>query len=238
MPETRDDDTVVFIDEVPPTGRKPKLAWSVHERGPGDPPDTFVSHEALLATEEADTFRVYHHVLYEPPSRRGYMSLDVLPQLIGTPWNAGALNLVHALRPSAIRVVDRARGGITLDSRAWRVTVYLGPDDRTIRAILQEVEVGLRGCRYGEDMATYAVGHLPPDGAGNEVLGAFNVKSVAALEIYRDKAETLPEVCPCASVHSDGEPRMGVTREDAADHADPECGSCGGTGLTRNGGTP
>lgn len=51
-------------------------------------------------------------------------------------------------------------------------------------------------------------------------------------------AETPPEVCPCASVHSDGEPRMGVTREDAADYADPECGTCGGTGLTDNGGTP
>ncbi len=46
------------------------------------------------------------------------------------------------------------------------------------------------------------------------------------------------KVCPCASVHSDGEPRMGVTREDAADYADPECGTCDGTGLTDNGGTP
>ena len=50
-----------------------------------------------------------------------------------------------------------------------------------------------------------------------------------------EEAETFPEVCPCASVHSDGEPRMGVTREDAAEYADPECRACHGTGL-RDGG--
>lgn len=174
--------TVTAID--PPKEPRKPVAWQVFERGPGDPPDTFVSHAELLATEEADTFRVYHHVLYEPPSHRGYMSVDVLPQLIGTPWNAAALNLVHSLRPSALRVVDTKRGGITLDSRTWRVTVYLGPDDRTIRRIEQEVEVGLRGCRYGEDMSSYARGRLPPDGADNAVMAVGNIRSIMKLELY------------------------------------------------------
>lgn len=82
---------------------------------------------------------------YEPPDRRGYTVINVLNFLKGRPWDDVALAYVHALRPSHIRVVI---DGTQLDSQPWRVTVYL--DDNKIRAIHQEVEVGLPdGCKNG-----------------------------------------------------------------------------------------
>lgn len=176
--------TITAID--PPKGPRPKIKWQVHERGPGDPPDTFLSYADLAATEEADAYKVYPHKLYEPPNRRGYTCINVLPELRGRAWDAAALNLMQALRPSAIRVIG-PDGFCTADATHWRVSVFLEDDNRTIRRIEQEVEVGLRGCRYGQDVSAYLDGKLAPDGSGNEVVGYFNVASIMKLELYSDK---------------------------------------------------
>jgi hypothetical protein len=71
---------------------------------------------------------------------RGYTAINVLPDLWGRPWDDIALGYVHALRPSQLRVV---RGGAQADAWKWRVTVWLEDDDKTVKRIQQEVEVGL-----------------------------------------------------------------------------------------------
>lgn len=77
---------------------------------------------------------------FVPYDANGYTSINVLPFLNGRPWDEIALAYVHALRPSQLRVVQE---GIQLDAEAWRVTVWLNPDARTIKSIEQEVQVGL-----------------------------------------------------------------------------------------------
>jgi len=76
---------------------------------------------------------------FEPWSRRGFLEIQALDFLIGKPWDDVALGFVHGLRPSVIRAVH---DGAQADSMAWRVTVWLGDDNR-IASISQEVEVGL-----------------------------------------------------------------------------------------------
>jgi hypothetical protein len=78
--------------------------------------------------------------------RRGYMSIRVLECLNGKPLDEYAMALIHALRPSSVRV---SHGGWTnSDARTWRVTVY--QRDGLIDGIEQEVEVGLPdGCPHG-----------------------------------------------------------------------------------------
>jgi hypothetical protein len=80
-----------------------------------------------------------HAVVYEPPGRRGWTSIDVLPFLIGRKWDERALGFVHALRPTYIRVTQ---GEETTDARTWRVTVTVDEND-VIQEMRQEVEVGL-----------------------------------------------------------------------------------------------
>jgi hypothetical protein len=86
-----------------------------------------------------------------PSTRRGYLSVPVLPNLTGHPWDEITLAYVQGLRPSMVRVV---RGEETTDAWLWRVTVYL--DDRQlIRSIEQEVEVGLPpGVEHGAALAS------------------------------------------------------------------------------------
>jgi hypothetical protein len=111
-----------------------------------------VNAAALYGTESADHYRSGHAVDYVKPERFGSCVISVLPFLWGRPWDQLALNYVHALRPSAIRVTD---GAVTCDARRWRVTVYLAPDGRTIQKLQQEVDVGLVGveCGWGLDHA-------------------------------------------------------------------------------------
>ena len=71
--------------------------------------------------------------------RMGFLSLDVLPFLVGRKWDTVSLAYVHSLRPSSLRVVT---DGIQLDARPWRVTVWIDEND-FIKKIQQEVKVGL-----------------------------------------------------------------------------------------------
>jgi hypothetical protein len=87
---------------------------------------------------------------YERPDRIGYNSVEMLEFLKGHPWDQMALNYVHALRPSRIRVTH---GEVTCDSWGWRVTVTID-ENNIIRSITQEVEVGLEGgYEHGHDLS-------------------------------------------------------------------------------------
>jgi len=75
---------------------------------------------------------------YVPPPKTGFTSIEVLPFLVGRPWDTIALAYVHALRPSTIRV---SNGMLKANARPWRVTVLT--EGNVITEITQEVEVGL-----------------------------------------------------------------------------------------------
>lgn len=85
---------------------------------------------------------------YECPEFISWTCLPVLPFLIGRKWDQTALNYVHSLEPSYIRVVTE---GIALDARERRVTVHV---DRNgiILGIQQEVAVGCVGYKDADDM--------------------------------------------------------------------------------------
>lgn len=134
--------------------------------------------EVLESTEVADRYRSNHVVAYEEPDSTSSLCLDVLPDLWGEPWDQCALNFVHSLRPSGIRV--NVGGGGTLDSQTWRVTVALEKDNRTIRSITQEVAVGCTGCKHGHGLRRYTIGESP-----EPVLGYYNPNGLERLEIYR-----------------------------------------------------
>jgi hypothetical protein len=82
---------------------------------------------------------------------KAYVSSGVpqLEFLWGQPWNNLALNYVMGLRPSSIRVTT---GMVTADAYSWRVTVFLDKDQRTIRHIEQECNVGSIGAECGHDL--------------------------------------------------------------------------------------
>lgn len=89
---------------------------------------------------------------FQPWDTSGYLSIEVLPNLKGRPWDALALGMCHALRPSHLRVVT---DGIQLDAQTWRVTVWIDAKTNLIRQITQEVEVGLPdGVPHGQGMET------------------------------------------------------------------------------------
>lgn len=94
-----------------------------------------------MNTREADSYRTTHMKEFNHCHVRGYTVIPVLEFLNGKPWCSMALNYVEALRPHYIRVTA---GEQTCDAVTWRVTVHLEKDNRTIRFIEQEVEVGLR----------------------------------------------------------------------------------------------
>lgn len=154
---------------------RPKVGFMVYETiEDGSVPD--YDADVLESTEEADKYRSQHLVDYEPPKGHGFSVLPQLQELWGRPWNQYALNLVHSLRPSCIRVTN---SGIKLDARTWRVTVYLEDDDRTIRRIEQEVQVGCVGAKHGHGLSKYGRGESP-----RPALGFFNPKGLKRLQIY------------------------------------------------------
>jgi hypothetical protein len=87
-------------------------------------------------------------VAYEQPNSISRTTIEPLKFLYGWGWGQPILNYIHALRPSCIRVT---KGALTMDSRAWRVTVILNDDD-TVKEISQEVEVGCDGFEDAHDM--------------------------------------------------------------------------------------
>lgn len=117
--------------------------------------------DIMLDTNEADKYRTSHGVPYQKPNGWvSWTSIPVLEQLKGKPWNNMALNMVHALRPSTIRVTKDC---LTADSSVWRVTVALEEDNKTIKEITQEVEIACNGIRNGYDAYLYMKDKEIPD---------------------------------------------------------------------------
>ena len=102
------------------------------------------------ATNKADRYRSVYGVEWEESSA-GYLTIPVLEFLWGEPWNNLALDFVHTLRPSSVRVSNT--GWWSVDSRCWRVTVALKRDNKTIERIEQEVEVGLHSAKNGHNLS-------------------------------------------------------------------------------------
>ena len=76
------------------------------------------------------------------PTGAGCTSIPVLEFLKGMPWDEFAMNFVYGLRPSKVRT---STGELTSDMCTNRVTVILEKDEKIIRYIEQEIEVGLLG---------------------------------------------------------------------------------------------
>lgn len=92
----------------------------------------------------------------------GGTKIRVLEFLNGRKLDEVAHAYISACRPSRVRV---STGEITLDSRPWRVTVYVDGEN-TIKYIEQEVQVTLpAGVRHGHDLDRRLKGLGPaPDG--------------------------------------------------------------------------
>ena len=71
--------------------------------------------------------------------RTSYTTIEVLPFLVGLPWNDLARSYVSALRPSVVRT---STGSLQSDAREWRVTV-MTDEDGVITEVTQEVAVEL-----------------------------------------------------------------------------------------------
>lgn len=172
--EVRTELTVLPADD--PKARK--IGFMVYESlEDGSQPD--YDADVLGGTEEADKYRTHHVVSYKNPERLGWTVLEVLRELWGRPWDQYALNLVHSLRPTGIRVTN---SGMTLDAQTWRVTVYLEEDDRTIAKIDQEVEVGCLGAKHGHGLGKYSRGESP-----KPAMGYFNPRGMKRLMVDRGK---------------------------------------------------
>ena len=107
-----------------------------------------------MSTPNADHYRGKHNGRDGFPlvafDALGYTTIEPLTFLHGRPWDDIALGYIHALRPSRIRV---ATDSVQLDAQAWRVTVWLKADGKTIKKISQEVTVGLpEGIENGHEL--------------------------------------------------------------------------------------
>src|SRR5688572_8031262 len=81
----------------------------------------------------------------------GWTVIEVLPFLVGLPYDDLAQSYIHAPRPSVVVVVRDYT--FKCDAVTWRITVTLGAGD-IIENIEQEVEVELRGFEHGYALRT------------------------------------------------------------------------------------
>lgn len=103
------------------------------------------------AIDKADRYRSAYGEKWEEGRSAGCLVIPVLEFLWGEPWNNLALDFVHALKPTAVRVANT--GWWPCDAQVWRVTVALSKDDKTIKRIEQEVEVGLHSAKNGHNLS-------------------------------------------------------------------------------------
>lgn len=82
-----------------------------------------------------------------------YTIIPVLEFLNGRPWNNMAFNILKAVRPSCIEIINLGDCE-TLDCMNWRVRVYLNKSG-SISNITQEVSCGCIGVRNGQDISNY-----------------------------------------------------------------------------------
>jgi len=151
---------------------KPKAVWKIYENVPHD---LRLNLRRWGDTDIADKYRSDQGLPLEEEGSTGLLVMRVLPVLDGREWNNAAFNVVRSLRPSSLRVTS---GVMTVDRKSWRVTVLLEANNRTIKYIEQEVEVGLIGCRYSSDVDSYLTKELPPYEPCPGV-GMFNPRGIA-----------------------------------------------------------
>jgi len=106
----------------------------------------------FIPRTELDDYFTTHYTRYRNPPSIGYSCIGVLDFLNGQPLNELALDYIHALRPTGIRITE---GEVKCDAMTWRVTVYVHKSNGEfiIRRIEQEVEVGLRTAETGHHLA-------------------------------------------------------------------------------------
>lgn len=86
---------------------------------------------------------------YTTPQETSGTIITVLPFLTGRPFDQVAINYIYSLRPSAVEIITR---GETMDSKSWRVRVYIDSETNLIEKIRQEVIVGCVGFDHGADL--------------------------------------------------------------------------------------
>ena len=133
-----------------------------------------------------EIYRTAHATPYQDPTAGFcFTCVDVLPGLVGKPWDEYALAWCESLRPSAIRVTSDY---VTLDSYLWRVTVMVD-DNNIIKRVSQEVRVAstLRAWHGSQMSRYYETGELPKDPPSSEVIGwgIHNKKALDVIEVQR-----------------------------------------------------
>lgn len=112
---------------------------------------------------------------------RSSSTIEVLPFLKGREIDKVVMGYLHALRPSLIEVIPH-RSGHHLDSRRWRVRIFLDANNR-IEEIKQEVEVGLyEGVENGFDLH-YELEGKPNPFKGKDHICILDAKAVAKIQI-------------------------------------------------------
>lgn len=93
-----------------------------------------------------------YSIVPQEPKSISYAVIKVLPILIGKVFDMKALDLIHSLRPSVIRVTS---GEVKTDVHLWRVTITVD-NLNIIKDIYQEVEVGCgSGFEHGHALMEY-----------------------------------------------------------------------------------
>lgn len=99
-----------------------------------------------------EDFMVYHHAYPKEEDGSSGTSIEVLPELIGLPWNEITMCYVLSLRPSAVRV---SCDSVTADSCPNRVTIFINnKTDRIIQSISMEVTIPCPEDYCGYDLAS------------------------------------------------------------------------------------
>lgn len=97
-----------------------------------------------------DDFIVYHHTRPKKEWDTSGTSIEVLPELIGLPWNEITMCYVLSLNPTAVRVSSDC---VTADSCPNRITVMVNNlADKVITSISMEVRIPCPDNYCGYDM--------------------------------------------------------------------------------------
>jgi len=98
-----------------------------------------------------DDFIVYHHATPKKEWDTSGQCVEVLPELIGLPWNEITMCYVLSLNPTALRV---SSDSVTADSCRGRITVMVKDlKDRIIESITMEVQIPCPENYCGYDLA-------------------------------------------------------------------------------------
>lgn len=181
-----------------------RLGWVLYELGIGQTmkdvmsPEDFAKWEKLVNplqnqnTDRADRYLGGCGTNFNEDTSSCWTTIPVLEFLWGQPWNNLSLNFVSTLRPSELRVTS---DGVTLDVCAWRVTVWLEKDKRTIKKIEQSVSMSGYGARNAQDMNNqlrYQKEHGSLEGYKYPEINScciINDEMVAKLEINKNDKE-------------------------------------------------